>query len=332
MVLDSSFRAPWWCSNRHLQTLWGPLFRRNQTMALTHERLELQDGDFLDLVWTARQDGPIVVVLHGLEGSYRSHYIPGILETIHLHGWRAVLLHFRGCSGEHNRLPRAYHSGDTSDFAAVLRHIRMREPEVPLVALGYSMGGNVLLKFLGETGVDVPLRAGIAVSPTFNLHLAAQELDKGFSLLYQWHLVKRLVDKMQTKSQTVSFPFDVTQLGTFKTFREFDDYVTAPLHGFNGVDEYYSRSSCGPYLRDIRIPTLILHAKDDPFSSVEAIPTVDQLSPTTTLELSAHGGHVGFVHGPCPGREEYWLETRIPEFLSQYLTTEKNRADQFREV
>ena len=274
MIRESSFRAPWWCSNRHIQTLWGPLFRRNRATALTRERLELQDGDFLDLAWTAREDGPIVVVLHGLEGSYRSHYIPEILETIQNHGWRGVLVHFRGCSGEHNRLPRAYHSGDTGDFAAVLRRIRVREPEVPLVALGYSMGGNVLLKFLGEAGVDTPLRAGIAVSPTFNLHLTAQELDNGFSRLYQWHLVKRLVDKMKMKSQTVLFPFDVTQMDMLNTFREFDDYVTAPLHGFKGVDDYYTRSSCGPYLRDIRIPTLILHARDDPFSAVQAIPSV----------------------------------------------------------
>ena len=320
MIQESSFTAPWWCSNRHIQTLWGPLFRRNNATALTHERLELQDGDFLDLVWTAREGGPIVVVLHGLEGSYRSHYVPGILETIHTHGWRGVLVHFRGCSGEHNRLPRAYHSGDTGDFAAVLRHIRARDPDAPLVALGYSMGGNVLLKLLGETGVDTPLRAGIAVSPTFNLHLAAQALDTGFSRLYQWHLVKRLVDKIKMKSQTVSFPFDATQVDTLNTFREFDDHVTAPLHGFEGVDDYYSRSSCGQYIRDIRIPTLILHARDDPFSSVRAIPSVDQLSPTTTLELSAHGGHVGFVQGTFPGKEEYWLEKRIPKYFTQYLS------------
>ena len=332
MVQQSSFIAPWWCSNRHLQTLWGPFFRRTNATALTHERLELQDGDFLDLVWTARKDGPIVVMLHGLEGSSRSHYIPGMLETFHSHGWRAVLFHFRGCSGEHNRLPRAYHSGDTGDFAAVLRHIRVRDPDAPLVALGYSMGGNVLLKWLGETGSNNPLCAGIAVSPTFNLHLAAQALDQGFSRVYQWHLVRRLVDKMKMKSQTVSFPFHVTQVEMLNTFREFDDHITAPLHGFEGVDDYYSRSSCGPYLRDIRIPTLILHAKDDPFSSVEAIPTVDQLSPTTTLELSVHGGHVGFVQGSFPGKEGYWLEKRIPEFLSQYLTTEETPPDRYREV
>ena len=320
MIQESSFTAPWWCSNRHIQTLWGVLFRRNNSMVLKYERLELQDGDFLDLAWTAREDGPIVVVLHGLEGSYRSHYIPGIIETIHSHGWRGVLVHFRGCSGEHNRLSRAYHSGDTSDFAAVIRHIKICEPGVPLVALGYSMGGNVFLKWVGETGANNPLCAGIAVSPTFDLHLAAQELDKGFSRLYQWYLVKRLVNKIKMKSQTASFPFDVEQITTLKTFRDFDDYVTAPLHEFAGVDDYYTRSSCGPYLLDIRIPTLIIHAKDDPFSSVEAIPTVDQLSPIVSLELSARGGHVGFVQGTFPGKEEYWLEKRIPEYFKQYIT------------
>ena len=130
----------------------------------------------------------------------------------------------------------------------------------------------------------------------------------------------------------MSFPFDVKRLDTFETFREFDDHVTAPLHGFKGVDEYYSRSSCGPYLRDIRIPTLILHAKDDPFSSVEAIPIVDQLSPTITLELSVHGGHVGFVQGAFPGREEYWLEKRVPKYFAQHLTTEEIPTDQCRGV
>ena len=279
----------------------------------------MQDGDFLDLVWTARKDGPIVIVLHGLEGCDRSHYIPGILHAIHSYGWRGVVVHFRGCSGEHNRLPRAYHSGDTSDFAAVLRHIRVGEPDVPLVALGYSMGGNVLLKSLGEVGVETPLRAAIAVSPTFNLHLAAQELDKGFSRLYQWYLVKRLINKMKTKSQTVPLPLDVTTLDELTTFREFDDHITAPLHGFKGVDDYYLRSSCGRYIHSIQIPTLIVHAKDDPFSSIKAIPTTDQLSPTTTLEISERGGHVGFVHGAFLGENEYWLEKRIPEFFSRYL-------------
>ena len=201
-----------------------------------------------------------------------------------------------------------------------------------MTGAGYSMGGNVLLKWLGETGANNPLCAGIAVSPTFNLHLAAQALDKGFSRVYQWYLVRRLVGKMKIKSQTVSFPFDVGQVDMLNTFREFDDHITALLHGFEGVDDYYSRSSCGQYLRDIHIPTLILHAKDDPFSSVEAIPSVNQLSPRTILELSAHGGHVGFVQGMFPGREEYWLEKRIPEFISQYLTTEEIPLDRYREV
>ncbi len=319
MIQDSRFKAPWWCSNRHIQTLWGPLFRRETHIELTHERLELRDGDFLDLVWTSRECRPIVVVLHGLEGSYQSHYIPGILRTIHNHGWRGVVMHFRGCSGTHNRLPRAYHSGDTGDLATVLRVIGDREPEVPLVGLGFSMGGNVLLKSLGEAGVDTPLTAGIAVSPTFSLHVATRALDQGFSRVYQWHLVRQLVEKIRTKSKAVSFPFAVSNVEQFNTFRQFDDSVTAPLHGFKGVDDYYSRSSCRQYLRDIRVPTLIVHAKDDPFSSVQAIPTDEQLSPTTILEVSESGGHVGFVQGAQPGKATYWLEHRVPQFFLQYL-------------
>ncbi len=319
MIKKSDFRVSWWLSNRHFQTLWGPLFRRQSFPSLTCERLELSDGDFIDLVWTTRKCGPIVVVLHGLEGSYKSHYIPGIFRAIHNNGWRAVLMHFRGCSGVQNRLLRTYHSGETGDLETVIRQIKFREPNVPVAALGYSIGGNMLLKWLGETGTGNPLCASVAVSPTFDLSCTARELEQGFSRLYQWHLLKRLVRKIRHKSKTMEYPFDIKKVNKLSTFRSFDDYVTAPLYGFSGVDDYYSHSSCGQYLRNVSVPTLILHARDDPFSTDQVIPGINQLSSSTTLELCSHGGHVGFVQGAFSRRVSYWLEERIPEYFSSYL-------------
>ena len=316
---ESVFKPAWWLPGPHLQTLWPTLCRKRQKrIALTRERFELSDGDFLDLDW-AGKEGPIVLILHGLEGSVRSPYAQGMLAAVVKNGWRGLFMHFRGCSGEPNRLARGYHSGETEDLAQVVHAIRRREPEVPMAAIGFSLGGNVLLKWLGETGQANPLRAATAVSVPFELNKAVKRFQRGFSQIYQWHLLKCLRKRLTKKfRQHQALPFFPT-LANLKTIWEFDEKITAPLHGFAGAEEYYSLCSSRQYLSKIRIPTLLVHAQDDPFMTQDLIPEQEELAEPVKLELTPTGGHVGFVSGRFPWRSEYWLEKRVPAFLKTYL-------------
>lgn len=329
-ITASCFTPAWWLSSPHLQTLWQPLFRRGPRPALRRQRLELPDGDFLDLDWTGPLQGPTVLALHGLEGSVRSPYIRGLLQVLAARGWRAVLMHFRGCSGEPNRADRWYHSGETTDLTTVVHWLRAHNPHAPLAVVGYSLGGNVLLKWLGEWGARAPISAAVAVSVPFVLSAAAERLEVGFSRIYQWWLLRQLRASTLRKFSTRPAPIDLSGIDTWRTFRKFDDRVTAPLHGFRDVEDYYWRSSSRPYLRRIRVPTLIVHARDDPFIDEGALPKTSELSRTTTLEVSARGGHVGFVAGRIPGRPIYWLEHRIPRFLAQSVADSRIIGDALR--
>lgn len=313
---------PTWClGNRHLQTLWPTLFHRRPLAGARRERLELPDGDFLDLDWIGGGDGPIVVVLHGLMGSIHSPYASGIMRQIERRGWRGLFVHFRGCSGAPNRLPRFYHSGDTGDLAFVVEEMRRRKPEARIAAVGYSLGGNALLKWLGETRGANPLTAAVAVSVPFNLAQVADSIHQGFSRVYERRLVRCLQRMVLAKMETNADAMPVTRdrLRHLKTFWSFDNEATAPLHGFKDARDYYTRSSARQFLPDIQTRTLILHAKDDPFMTPDVIPTQAELSEATTLEVSEHGGHVGFVSGKWPWKPRYWLEERIPSFLAEHL-------------
>ena len=311
MKVRSEFRPAWWLPGPHLQTLIPNLLRHPPRRGLQRERLELADGDFLDLDWAGPADGPLVLVLHGLEGSIRSPYAAGIVNTLAAAGYRVVLMHFRGCSGEPNRLPRSYHSGETGDLDTVVRELKRRHPDRPLFALGYSLGGNALLKWLGEKGVDAPVDAAVAVSVPFELSQAGRRLRRGFSRSYQWHLLGRLRRSVRLKARRMELPIAVHKLPAMRTFREFDDQVTAPLHGFRNADDYYRRCCSRQFLAAITVPTLIIHSLDDPFMTPQAVPADDELSPQVTLELSDSGGHVGFVSGTLPWRPHYWLEEHI---------------------
>jgi predicted alpha/beta-fold hydrolase len=319
MITASTFRPAWWLPGPHLQTLYPTLFRRRVLPALQRERLELADGDFIDLDWSGENDRPVVLVLHGLEGSLQSHYTGGILGALTASGYRAVLMYFRGCSGEPNRLPRGYHSGETGDLATVVQHIRSRQPSAPLAVIGYSLGGNVLLKWLGETGSGNDLTTAIAISVPFDLDRAARKLERGLSRIYQRHLLNKLRRTVTAKAGPLAPHVPLDSLASLKTFRQFDDAITAPLHGFRDVDDYYSHSSSNAFLRDITIPTLIIHARDDPFLPAEAIPDEDILGTSTTLELASAGGHVGFISGGIPFRARYWLEARICRHLHKHF-------------
>lgn len=318
---EKQFKPAWWLINSHLQTIWPVIFRRSISLNLRRERLELPDGDFLDLDWLIADKNchKLVLILHGLEGSVESHYARGIMKCIADQGWNAVFMHFRGCSGEPNRLPRDYHSGETKDINYVATLLHKRFPETQLAAVGYSLGGNVLLKWLGETRKQNPLHAAIAISVPFELHKAAAHIKKGFSRFYQWYFIKCLRYRLGNKFKRVKAPLDIKVIAEVNTMIEFDDKITAPLHGFSGVDEYYNHSSSRQYLSKIEVPTLIVHAKDDPFMSQDVIPEPKEISAKITLEITDNGGHVGFVSGNYPWCPSYWLESRIPEFLCQHF-------------
>jgi len=317
-IRESDFRPAWWLPGAHLQTLWPTRFRRRPRLALRRERIETPDGDFLDLSWAADSgSGPKILILHGLEGSLDSHYAGGLMHTLAEAGFEPVLLHFRNCSNEPNRLPRSYHSGETGDLDWVVRSLARTDRPMSAV-VGFSLGGNQLLKWLGEQGAEAPVRTAVAVSVPFLLADAARRLEQGLSRLYQRHLLSRLRASYRRKFAALPSPLSVDP-DSLRSFRAYDDRITAPLHGFAGVDDYYARSSSRQFLGRIAIPTLILHALDDPFMFPETCPTAAELSPRVTLELSKHGGHVGFVQGTLPWRAKSWLDGRILAHLSESL-------------
>lgn len=315
------FKPAWWLRNRHLQTVWPTLFTRRPKLETRRERFELPDGDFLDLDWIGGNTGPVVVVLHGLMGSIESPYAAGIMHQIEREGWRGLFVHFRGCSGEPNRLPRAYHSGDTGDLAAVIEEVYSREPSTPLAGVGYSLGGNALLKWLSETGADNPLRAAVAVSVPFEIEQVANRINQGFSRIYERRLTRCLQEALLKKIEVFGDRMPVTRerVQQLDDFWSFDNEVTAPLHGFSDARDYYTRSSARQFLPEIRKPTLILHSKDDPFMTPDVVPTEEELSSSTQLEVSDCGGHVGFITGRWPWSTQPWLQLRIPAFLRDHL-------------
>jgi predicted alpha/beta-fold hydrolase len=320
MIKVSDFKPAWWLPSPHIQTIWPILVSHPFYCNISRERLELKDGDFLDLDWVGRRaDSPIVVVLHGLGGSIKSPYAKGIMQAIEKKGWRGVLIHFRGCSGEHNRLARSYHSGDTGDLAYVVEQIKRREPNTPIAAIGYSLGGNVLLKWLGETGANNPLVCAAAVSVPFELHKAVTYIQKGSARIYQWWLLRDLRMHAINKFSRMTPPYEFGDIRKLDNFWLFDERVTAPLHGFRNAYDYYSHSSARRFLKFIRTPTLIIHAIDDPFMTSDTIPEINDLSGSIELELSETGGHVGFVTEGPSWKGDAWLEKRIPSYLEQYL-------------
>lgn len=324
--MPESFTPAWWCRNRHLQTVWPTLFRRHRLIDTIPERIELPDGDFVELAWPApdSSSGPVVLVLHGLEGSVRSPYAQGMLLALKQSGYRGVLMHFRGCHGGPNRLPRSYHSGDTGDIDHVVRVLTQRAAPDPVYVIGYSIGGNALLKWLGECGADCPATGAVAVSVPFDLADCADRMEQGVSRIYQHHFIRRLHQKIRHKHAIVPLPIDMTHLKHWRSFWQFDHEVTAPLNGFTSAAHYYRESSSRQFLRHIDVPTLIIHARDDPFMLPRNVPGEQEIADRVTLEVSGRGGHVGFIAGRWPWRPVYWLEPRILAWLDR-----QRRATQY---
>ena len=299
----NSYRAPWWLPGGHLQTIAAALAPVPR-IAWSRERWETPDGDFIDLDW-AGKCGPLLALFHGLEGSSASHYARSVAAQALALGWRCVVPHFRGCSGELNRLPRAYHSGDSEEIGWVVKRL-----ETPYV-VGVSLGGNALLKHLGEQGENTRIHRAVAISAPLDLAAAGKALDRGLSRqVYTRIFLRTLRTKSLRKLARHPGLFDPRRVRAATTFWEFDDSVTAPLHGFLGADDYWTRSSSAAWLGRIRIPTLVLNARNDPFLPQAALEAIRGIPPNVTLEFPHSGGHAGF-----PGRNR-WLARRVFEFLS----------------
>ncbi|HCT99636.1 MAG TPA: hydrolase [Methylococcaceae bacterium] len=330
----STFKPAWWLRSAHLQTLYPALFREVSSPPRQRERLRTPDNDFLDLDWCGEQGNatqPLILLLHGLTGSADSVYIKALQHCLLSHNMRSVALNFRGCSGEANHVARCYHSGDTQDIAFVYQTLREREPDSVLGAVGCSLGGNVLVKWLGEQGERVTLFGAVAVSVPFLLDACASKLDRGFSKLYRANLLRELkvyIAEKIAKLERIGNHKDANQLkalgnlSQITSFWEYDERVVAKLHGFESAQDYYLRSSSRQFLKTIATPTLLIHALDDPFMTQHVVPTQDELSVFVETEFYQHGGHVGFVSGNNPFKPVYWLETRITQFLLQRLTNQ----------
>ncbi|PSJ44029.1 hydrolase [Zobellella endophytica] len=318
MIRPSQFSSPWWARNPHVQTILAKYLHRTG-LRYRKQRLELPDGDFVDLAWGLPEldpGRPLVVLFHGLEGCIDSHYARGMMAALHARGWQPVLMHFRGCSGEPNRYLQAYHSGAIEDPHYLLQLLRRRFPDRPMAAIGYSLGGNMLINYLAAHPRN-PLCAAAVISAPLQLAACAERINRGLSRLYQGYLLNRMKYNWQQRlSRHPGHPWQ-GQLAAIRSLRQFDDQITAPVHGFKDADDYYQRCSGLYKLARVATPTLVIHAADDPFMSDAVIPDAALLPPMVHYELSRHGGHVGFMQGP-PWRPRYWLEQRIPDWLERH--------------
>ena len=312
------YRPARWLFGPNLMTIFGTLLRRGPRLPLRRERWELSDGDFVDVDRLEGPAGaPLLVALHGLEGSSSAHYMLGLLEEARLRGWRGLALNFRGCSGDLNRLLRSYHSGETGDLNELIQRVRGEADRIVLA--GCSLGGNVLVKWLGEQGDSAPpqIRAAAAISVPFDLAACARTLDgPGFwRWIYRTRFLRTLKRKSLLKQARFPAALNAERVRSAATLFEFDGAVTAAVHGFASAPDYYARSSSGQFVGRVRVPLLLLSAEDDPFIPAETLPRTVQ-NAQVTQEIWPHGGHLGFVEGP-PWRPRFYAERRAVEFLAQ---------------
>lgn len=315
--------APAWLPGGHAQTLF-PLLIKPQSPAYRRERWETPDGDFIDLDWLdtspeAASGAPLVVLFHGLEGDSSSHYATALMHALTARGWAGVVPHFRGCSGELNRLPRGYHSGDSEEIDWIVRRLRKDYPGNVLYVAGVSLGGNALLKWLGERGQSAQdiVTAAASVCAPLDLTICGHHLARGFNRLYTANFLHTLKRKAITRLAQHPGLFDGDQVARARNLYEFDNLVTAPLHGFRDADDYWQRASAKPLLTGIQVPTLLLQTLNDPFLPVHALPLRKELSAQVLADFPATGGHVGFVSGAMPGHLD-WLPQRLLGFFEQY--------------
>ena len=324
--MNNLFQPSFLLKNRHIQTLYSSVFRKIPPHKFDIEKFELSDGDFIECYWYNKQNGqrnrPIVTLFHGLTGSFKSPYIQGTMRELDENGFDSVVVHFRGCSTLMNRNATSYHSGKTDDAIEYIESLNLRFTKSKLFAIGYSLGGNMLLKLLGELADKSPLSAAVSVSPPMQLDICADRMNRGFSRFYQHRLVKDLNKMLDKKYDTHDMNSlinlqreDVKKLSTFW---EFDDAYTAPIHGFKSAQDYYTKSSSKQFLKRIKTNTLVIHSLDDPFMTPQIIPSKDEVSSSVKLEIYPNGGHVGFIDGTL-FKPKYWLEERVVNYFKQFI-------------
>jgi predicted alpha/beta-fold hydrolase len=305
-IIKSQFSPSWLFRNTHVQTVLASKLFKPEKFETVRERIEMPDGDFVDIEQPTGSSQHVVALFHGLAGCVESPYIQGALATLSARGFHPILMHWRGSSGESNRLARAYHSGASDDIQWFIDFLAARFPSANLYAIGYSLGGNALLKYLGEQGSASPLTGAMSVSPPLVLAEGATKLNAGVARIYQWYLLDRL--RMQHEIKRLLYPNLNLPVASrsLNTFWKFDDALTAPLHGYAGVNDYYNRCSARQFLPCITTPTHILSARDDPFFTPAILPDEHELSSSTVLEIADHGGHVGFLKN---GKR--WLDEHV---------------------
>lgn len=319
IIHHSSYRPPVLLHNGHLQTIIPTLFRRVAGVVYTRMRVATPDGDFLDVDTSRVGKDRVVIVAHGLEGNSNRPYVVGMVKAFNRAGWDAVAWNFRGCGGEPNRKLRSYHSGATEDLEVVVKRVVGTGRYATVGLVGFSMGGNIVLKYLGEQGkrVDSRIRAAAAFSVPCDLASAALKMGSRANRLYMRRFLRMLHDKIQAKMELFPGCIDDRGYEHIRTFKEFDERYTAPLCGFASAEDYWARASSKPLLGAIRVPALLVNALDDPFLPPSCYPHTEAASnPFLFLETPRTGGHVGFLSFPDHG--VYWSETRAVEFLEAH--------------
>ena len=321
-----AYQSPWWLGSgafgAHAQTVYPAVFGHTPALPYARERWESTphgkaDGDFVDVDrLKGSLEKPMLVVFHGLEGSSQSPYARNLMAEVQRRGWRGLVPHFRGCSGEINRLPRAYHSGDAPEIDWILRRAKAEAPQQPLFVAAISLGGNATLKWLGEQGSVAAgiAEAAVAISAPLDLTAAGEALERGFCKVYTKNFLVTMKKKSLSKLANHPGIFNAEIAMRATTLREFDNEVTAPLHGYRDTDDYWTRASAKPGLIDVRVPTLILNALNDPFLPASALPTAAQVSSAVTRHFPVAGGHVGFASGRFPGHGG-WMPQRVFHFI-----------------
>lgn len=314
MIVQSEFRPRWWLSNPHLQTIIASKLSAKPKIDSEHLRVELADGDFLDLHLSLASTGPLVCIFHGLAGCLDSNYARGAIAALEKRGFRPVFMHWRGCSGEPNRLPISYHSGATTDIRWLIHFLSARFPAERIYAVGFSLGGNALLKYLGESGNNSHLDGAAAICPPLMLNIGADKMNRGLARGYQRYLLALMRNQHEAKRRRYPELNLPPAKPSLNSFWRFDDAITAPLHGFVNVHDYYTKCSARPYLQSIRTPTRILYALDDPFFTRDVVPHQNEMAQSVTLELAKHGGHVGFISHK--DQTEPWLDNWVGSAIS----------------
>lgn len=324
LITHDNYAAPFWLPGGHLQTIYAAELEHSPAITYYRQRWNMPDGDFIDADWTELPDAsntyrPVVALFHGLEGNSQSHYAKALMAAVKARGWRGVVIHFRGCSGGPNRMPRAYYAGDTPDMEFMLSHLHSLVPEAATFAVGVSLGGNALLKWLGESQDHAGelVQKAVAVSAPMDLSATADALDHG---LNRWLYTPRFVASMRPKAlamiarfpEALAHKLDVNQIKAAKTIHDIDNAVTAVLYGADNAEDYYAKNAAKPWLNQINVPTLIINALNDPFVPAASLPGADEVSSLVTLEYTKAGGHVGFTSA---GNED-WLPEHILDYFN----------------